>query len=48
VNSIRWLLQAIERHKDAALALGALLAPFAAVFVGLRASKRQADAALDC
>jgi len=36
----------VEAHKDFFLAIGALLSPFAAVFIGLQSSKRQAIALL--
>ena len=36
----------VEAHKDFFLAIGALLSPFAAVFIGLKSSKQQAVALL--
>ncbi|MEY2482221.1 MAG: hypothetical protein QOK24_749 [Verrucomicrobiota bacterium] len=46
MNLIFSAIRALEMHKDAIVAVAALISPFAAVFVGLRASKRQAAANL--
>jgi len=42
IRCVAW----VEAHKDFFLVIGALLAPFAAVFIGLKSSKRQAAALL--
>jgi hypothetical protein len=42
-NSVAW----VEAHKDFLLVIAALLSPFAAVFIGLTSSKRQAAALLE-
>jgi len=35
MNHVRWLLTVLEHHKDAIVAVAALLAPFATVFCSL-------------
>src|SRR5437588_2843072 len=42
-----WIIRSIEQHKDLFVVISARLAPFAAVFVGLRAAKRQATAIIE-
>src|SRR5436190_9064406 len=47
MDYVRWLLTVLAHHKDAIVAVAALLAPFAAVFAALRASARQSRASLE-
>jgi hypothetical protein len=47
MDYVRWLLTVLEHHKDAIVAVAALLAPFAAVFAAIRASGRQSRASLE-
>lgn len=43
--AIRWILQHLEAHKDAFVAIAALLSPFAAVALGVYTSRKQLMAA---
>jgi hypothetical protein len=43
--AIQWVLQHLETHKDAFVAIAALLSPFAAVALGIYTSKKQLAAA---